>query len=173
MVEVVGVRADQDPTMMDFPEKRSVISGIGISRIGRRTGIPGIELTQESALAAIADAGLTPADIDARCRPSLAEGVEVAQNRVQRRIRSPSPDHRHDSHPTCELMPVLGRCRSDGVLLVETAQASDDSFAGPPRASKGPPRRRRMHALRCRRMPETRSLFSERSHWNWRERALG
>ena len=50
--------------MTDFPEKRSVISGIGISRIGRRTGISGIELTAESSRQAIADAGLTPADID-------------------------------------------------------------------------------------------------------------
>lgn len=48
----------------DHPEKRSIISGIGISRIGRRTGIPGLELTLEAARAAIADAGLTPDDID-------------------------------------------------------------------------------------------------------------
>jgi acetyl-CoA acetyltransferase len=50
--------------MTDFPEKRAVISGIGISRIGRKTGIPGIELTLEAARAAIADAGLEAADID-------------------------------------------------------------------------------------------------------------
>jgi acetyl-CoA acetyltransferase len=45
-------------------EKDAIISGLGISRIGRRTGIPGLELTLEAARAAIADAGLTPADID-------------------------------------------------------------------------------------------------------------
>jgi acetyl-CoA acetyltransferase len=50
--------------MSDAPEKRSIVAGIGISRIGRRTGIPGLELTLESTRAAIADAGLTPADID-------------------------------------------------------------------------------------------------------------
>ena len=49
---------------VEAPEKGAIISGIGISRIGRRTGIPGIDLTLESARAAIADAGLTPADID-------------------------------------------------------------------------------------------------------------
>jgi acetyl-CoA acetyltransferase len=49
---------------METPEKSSIISGIGISRIGRRTGISGIDLTVEAARAAIADAGLTPADID-------------------------------------------------------------------------------------------------------------
>jgi acetyl-CoA acetyltransferase len=47
-----------------FPEKRSIISGIGISRIGRRTGIPGLELTMEAVRAAIADAGLEVNEID-------------------------------------------------------------------------------------------------------------
>ena len=49
---------------MDTPEKRSIISGIGISRIGRRTGIPHDELTAESCRQAIADAGLAASDID-------------------------------------------------------------------------------------------------------------
>ena len=50
--------------MSDSPEQRSIISGIGISRIGRRTGIPALDLTIESSRAAIADAGLIAADID-------------------------------------------------------------------------------------------------------------
>lgn len=49
--------------MQDF-EKDTIISGIGISHIGRRTGIPGLQLTVDAATAAIADAGLEPADID-------------------------------------------------------------------------------------------------------------
>jgi acetyl-CoA acetyltransferase len=49
---------------MDTPEKYSVISGLGISRIGRRTGIPGMDLTMEAVRQAIEDAGLSPADID-------------------------------------------------------------------------------------------------------------
>lgn len=48
----------------EVPEKKSIVSGIGISRIGRRTGIPGLDLTLEAAHAAIADAGLEPKDID-------------------------------------------------------------------------------------------------------------
>lgn len=52
-----------EPSLSYF-EKEAIISGIGISRIGRRTGIPGLELTLEAARAAIADAGLEPADID-------------------------------------------------------------------------------------------------------------
>ena len=46
-------------------EQRSIISGIGISRIGRRLGFPGLDLTEESSRAAIEDAGIAPVDIDA------------------------------------------------------------------------------------------------------------
>jgi hypothetical protein len=49
---------------MDYFEKNAILSGIGISRIGRRTGVPGLELTLEAVGAAIADAGLNPGDID-------------------------------------------------------------------------------------------------------------
>src|SRR2546423_14518398 len=49
---------------MSYFEKDAIISGIGISRIGRRTGIPGLDLTMEAVRAAIEDAGLSPADID-------------------------------------------------------------------------------------------------------------
>ena len=34
--------------MIETPEKQAIISGIGISRIGRRTGIPGLDLTIEN-----------------------------------------------------------------------------------------------------------------------------
>ena len=49
---------------MSHFEKDAIISGLGISRIGRNTGIPGLELTMEAVRAAIEDAGLTPSDID-------------------------------------------------------------------------------------------------------------
>ena len=49
---------------MSSPEQRAVISGIGQSAIGRRLGRGELDLTIEAALAAIADAGLTRADID-------------------------------------------------------------------------------------------------------------
>ena len=45
-------------------ENRSVISGIGISQVGRKTGLSGIAMTVSAARAAIADAGLVPGDID-------------------------------------------------------------------------------------------------------------
>lgn len=49
--------------MTDF-ERRSIISGIGQSAIGRRLHRTGLDLTIEASLAAVADAGLTLADID-------------------------------------------------------------------------------------------------------------
>ena len=49
--------------MTEF-ERRSIISGIGQSDVGRRLGRSGLDLTIDAALEAIADAGLTPADID-------------------------------------------------------------------------------------------------------------
>ncbi|WP_242657378.1 thiolase family protein, partial [Mycobacterium talmoniae] len=49
---------------MRYFEKDAILSGVGISRIGRRTGIPALELTVEAVRAGIADAGLAPADID-------------------------------------------------------------------------------------------------------------
>jgi acetyl-CoA acetyltransferase len=48
----------------DIVERGAVISGIGISRIGRKLGVEGIELTVEAANQAIGDAGLSPAAID-------------------------------------------------------------------------------------------------------------
>jgi acetyl-CoA acetyltransferase len=45
-------------------EHRAVVSGIGQSAIGRRLGRGELDLTIEASLAAIADAGLTVADID-------------------------------------------------------------------------------------------------------------
>jgi acetyl-CoA acetyltransferase len=51
--------------MTNASERGAVISGIGISRIGRKTGIDGLELTLEASRQAIADAGLQPSDIGA------------------------------------------------------------------------------------------------------------
>jgi acetyl-CoA acetyltransferase len=46
------------------PERQAIISGIGRSAIGRRLGLDSLELTLDACLAAIADAGLAPDDID-------------------------------------------------------------------------------------------------------------
>ena len=62
---------------MTYFEKDAILSGIGISRIGRRTGIPGRELTMEAVRTAIADAGLLPADIDGIATLGDTPAVEV------------------------------------------------------------------------------------------------
>ena len=49
---------------MTISGRSAIISGIGISPIGRRTGIAGIDLTASAAEEALTDAGLTPSDID-------------------------------------------------------------------------------------------------------------
>ena len=50
--------------MSELLERRAIISGIGISDTGRRLGRSGLELGLDAATKAIADAGLTFADID-------------------------------------------------------------------------------------------------------------
>jgi acetyl-CoA acetyltransferase len=49
---------------IDPIERKACISGVGQSDVGRRLHRDPLELTGDAALAAIADAGLTPADID-------------------------------------------------------------------------------------------------------------
>jgi len=49
---------------MDILERKAAISGIGMSAVGRRLGRSGLDLTLEAVEAALADSGLTPADID-------------------------------------------------------------------------------------------------------------
>src|SRR3979409_901220 len=49
---------------MSEHERRAAIAGIGQSTIGRKLGRGELDLTIEAALVAIADAGLTVADID-------------------------------------------------------------------------------------------------------------
>jgi len=49
---------------IDKPERHAILSGVGQSAIGRRLLRTDLDLTCEAALAAIADAGLRPDDID-------------------------------------------------------------------------------------------------------------
>ena len=66
--------------MSDVPEKQAIISGLGISRIGRKTDIGHLDLTTESSSAAIADAGLRPEDIDGIATLGETPAEEVAQH---------------------------------------------------------------------------------------------
>ena len=59
-------------------ERRSYISGIGQSVVGRRLGLSEMELTCQSVLAAIEDAGLRPEDIDGLSTyPGMGRGTST------------------------------------------------------------------------------------------------
>ncbi|HZP41192.1 MAG TPA: OB-fold domain-containing protein [Candidatus Binatia bacterium] len=63
------------PSAAERLERRAILSGVGQSPIGRRLMRTGLDLTCEAALAAIADAGLTPADVDGlACYPGPLAG---------------------------------------------------------------------------------------------------
>ncbi len=102
-----------DGSRVSYFEKDAIISGIGISRIGRRTGIPDTDLTLESCRAAIADAGLTLADIDGMAtlgdvpfdETAAALGIEVAD-------RTSGIQHRGVDEPGDVGLP--SRLRGDG-----------------------------------------------------------
>ncbi len=68
-------------------EHDSVISGVGQSTIGRRLGLSAIELTTQSCLAAIADAGLTTADIDGLSTYPGGDAAATPVTAARRRTR--------------------------------------------------------------------------------------
>ncbi|OBF12014.1 thiolase family protein [Mycobacterium sp. ACS4331] len=119
-----------------------VISGTGISQIKRRSGIPAVELTVEAAQAAIADAGLTPADIDGICTLGDTPAAEAAV-----RLGIPEPAELGKSIGTSGLLtPLVQACEAvtDGrarhVLVYRTVQMMGGTAdAGPPkpRGAKG------------------------------------
>ena len=63
-------------------EHRAVLSGIGRSAIGRRLMVDPLSLTVDACLAAIADAGLEPADIDGLCTYPGAAGMGMSEGGV-------------------------------------------------------------------------------------------
>lgn len=116
--------------MTDHPEKRAIIAGTGISRIGRRTGIPGLELTVEAARDAIADAGLSPADID-----GVATLGETPIGQVVRALGMERPGYTGGGFDTGGLLsPVMSACvavaerRARHVLVYRTVQMMGGSI---------------------------------------------
>src|SRR6201995_3085469 len=92
---------------MTYFEKDAIVSGIGISRIGRRTGIPGRELTMEAVRGAIADAGLAPADID-----GIATLGATPAEEANAELRFEAPDCGSGFGPGGLLSPVMSACRA-------------------------------------------------------------
>ena len=92
---------------MTYFEKDAILSGIGISRIGRRTGIPGLELTMEAVQAAIADAGLVAADID-----GIATLGDTPAEQVNAQLHIDAGDCGSGFGTGGLLNPVMSACRA-------------------------------------------------------------
>jgi len=92
---------------MTYFEKDAILSGIGISRIGRRTGIPGLDLTMEAVRAAIADAGLVPADID-----GIATLGDTPAEEVNAELQIDATDCGTGFGTGGLLSPVMSACRA-------------------------------------------------------------
>jgi acetyl-CoA acetyltransferase/uncharacterized OB-fold protein len=69
--------AVRQPFTDDRFEHRSVLSGIGKSKIGRRQMVDPLSLTVDASLQAISDAGLTPDDIDGLSAYPGSMGYEI------------------------------------------------------------------------------------------------
>src|SRR6201998_4541854 len=92
---------------MTYFEKDAILSGIGISRIGRRTGIPGFELTMEAVRAAIEDAGLGVGDID-----GIATLGDTPAEEVTAALRIEAADCGAGFGTGGLLSPVMSACRA-------------------------------------------------------------
>jgi acetyl-CoA acetyltransferase len=120
-------------------EKDAILSGIGISRIGRRTGIPGLELTLEAARAAIDDAGLVRGDIDGIATLGDTPAAEVtAALQIQ-------PSDCGTGFDTGGLLsPVMSACRAVAerrarhVLVYRTVQMIGGTVPTSPPAADAP-----------------------------------
>jgi acetyl-CoA acetyltransferase len=88
-------------------EKDAILSGIGISRIGRRTGIPGSELTMEAVQAAIDDAGLGAKDID-----GIATLGDTPAEEVSATLKIEAADCGAGFGTGGLLSPVMSACRA-------------------------------------------------------------
>jgi acetyl-CoA acetyltransferase len=118
---------------MSYFEKDAIISGLGISRIGRRTGIPGVELTLEAARAAIEDAGLTAGDID-----GISTFGDTPSTEVVDALENQATDQTLGFGTGGVLTPVMSAFRSVSerrarhVLVYRTVQMLGGSVTGAP-----------------------------------------
>jgi acetyl-CoA acetyltransferase len=92
---------------MTYFEKDAIVSGIGISRIGRRTGIAGRDLTMEAVRTAIEDAGLTAADID-----GIATLGDTPAAEVNAELKIEAADCGSGFGTGGLLSPVMSACRA-------------------------------------------------------------
>ncbi|WP_232715446.1 thiolase family protein [Gordonia metallireducens] len=129
--------------MSPYPEQDAIISGIGISDIGRKTGTPGIDLTMQSVRAAIADAGLQPSDVDAILTLGDVPATETAQQLgiEPEKLGGPYGDAGLLA-PVQQAAIAVGERRARHVLVYRTVQMMGGTVDRPER-SGGKPRPRR------------------------------
>lgn len=126
-------------------EKDAIVSGIGISRIGRRTGIPVLELTMEAVRAAIEDAGLTAPDID-----GIATLGDTPAEDVNAQLRIEAPDCGSGFGTGGLLSPVMSACRAVAerrahhVVVYRTIQMLGGTVPVKPQQDAPPPPLARM-----------------------------
>ena len=130
--------------MTEIFEKQAIVSGIGISRIGRRTGIPGTDLTVEASRAAIADAGLEPREVDGIATIGETPAAEAAAA-----LGIPLPDYQGGGFDTAGLLsPVtsafraVAEGRARHVLVYRTVKMMGGTIPAPSAGSSAPSRSR-------------------------------
>jgi acetyl-CoA acetyltransferase len=105
------------------PEKGAIVSGIGISRIGRRLGVPHLELTMEAVGQAIADAGLDPGDIDGVASLGDTPPADVARAiGVEPRWRGGGFDTGGLLSPVMSAAVAVGEGRAGHAVVYRTVQ---------------------------------------------------
>ncbi len=126
--------------MSDIVERGAIISGIGISRIGRKTGIPGLELTVESSTAAIADAGLSPNDIDGIATMGETPVADAASHLGIEHTWTGSPVGRWGLlSPVVNAFHAVATGRARHVLVYRTVNMMGGSVLPPPSAAGDAP----------------------------------
>ena len=105
-------------------ERRSIISGIGQSDIGRRLGRSDLDLTVQAALAAIADAGLTRDDIDGLATyPGMGAGTPgfagPSTPEVQDALRLQLNWHDGGGEGPAQIRAVIAACIAVGAGLAK------------------------------------------------------
>lgn len=117
--------------MVDTPEKRSIISGIGISPIGRRSGIAHLELTVRACREAIADAGLEASDIDGVTSLGDTSPAEAAAALgIDASYRGGGFDEGGLLSPVMSACLAVAEGRARHVLVYRTVQMIGGSYVG-------------------------------------------
>jgi acetyl-CoA acetyltransferase len=126
---------------VDVPEKAAAITGIGMSQVGRRTGIPGIDLTVDAARAAITDAGLDVSDIDgiATIGDTPLSDTAAALG-IEPRFTGGGFDRGGLLSPVMSACLAVAEGRARHVLVYRTVQMMGGTIAAAPPAGQARPK---------------------------------